>query len=516
MAHVAGAQPAVVELGLRLLALALLGTVVRRGHPRPAHLELADARAVGGQHRLVVGHDARRDAAEQPALGAPVAPLLLLRAAQRRQPQRGDRRGLGHPPRLAHHDAVALLQRLLQRDRDGGAPAQHEPQRVEPGAGVRVEVLKHVVPHRRHPAREGRAALGHEAHQRLGLQPAVGHAQRGAAHHRRVGQPPGVGVEHRHDRQHPVLEGEPAGVAAAHRHRVQVRRAVAVDDSLGVAGGAGGVAHGRGVALVDLGPVEGRLGGREQLLVEVHLLAARAQRVEVGRGGLGAGDHDVLDRGHLLQPGRQQPDERVVDDHHVVLGVVGDVDQLLGEEPDVEGVQHRAHRGHREVGLEVLDVVPLEGRHPLVAVDPQPAQRRGQPRGALAEIGVGAGAAAVGGRGHDLAVGVHRDDVAADGVDGQLVVLHGAAHGGPPRGLRVAIGVLYVTILPPVWLTPPVRPAPWRPAPPRCRALPRPRRSTRRRPRGRRGTSGRRPRRAAPGPRAPRARPPRWGTPARR
>ena len=411
---------------------------------------------------------------------------------------------------------MALLQGLLQRDRHGRAPAQHEPQRVEPGAGVGVEVLEHVVPHRRHPARQGRTALGHEAHQRLGLQPAVGHAQRRAAHHRRVGQPPRVGVEHRHDRQHPVLEGETAGVAAAHRHRVQVRRAVAVDDPLGVAGGARGVAHGCRVALVDLGPVEGRLGGREQLLVEVHLLAAGAQRVEVGARRVGPGDHDVLDRGHLPQLRRQQPAERVVDDHHVVLRVVGDVDQLLGEEPDVQGVQHRAHRGHRQVGLEVLDVVPLEGRHPLVAVDPQPAQCRGQPRGALAELGVGAGAAAVGGGGHDLAVGVHRDDVAADGVDGQLVVLHGAAHGGPPREVRVAGGVLCVTILPPACITPRVRSAPWRPAPRRCRAPRRPRRSTRRRPRGRRGTSAPRPRRAGLGPPAPTARPPRWGTPAPR
>ena len=84
-----------------------------------------------------------------------------------------------------------------------------------------------------------------------------------------------------------------------------------------------------------------------------------------GRPGcVRAGDEHVLHGLQLRQVRREQADQRVVDDDDLVLGVVGDVDELLGEQPDVQRVQHGAHRGDREVGLEVLGVVPLEGRRP--------------------------------------------------------------------------------------------------------------------------------------------------------
>ena len=76
-----------------------------------------------------------------------------------------------------------------------------------------------------------------------------------------------------------------------------------------------------------------------------------------------------------------------VDDDDPVLGVADDVDVLLGEQPDVEGVQHRTHRRHGEVRLEVLLVVEHEGRDALVAVDPEaragraPAGRPARPLG---------------------------------------------------------------------------------------------------------------------------------------
>ena len=104
-------------------------------------------------------------------------------------------------------DAVPLLQRLLQRDRHRRAAAQDQPDRVEPdvGGARRGSPGRRSTPWARRRTRSGCVSLD-EAHQRLGLQPPVGHAQRGAGHQRGVGQAPGVGVEHRHDRQHPVVE----------------------------------------------------------------------------------------------------------------------------------------------------------------------------------------------------------------------------------------------------------------------------------------------------------------------
>jgi PAS domain S-box-containing protein len=61
------------------------------------------------------------------------------------------------------------------------------------------------------------------------------------------------------------------------------------------------------------------------------------------------------------------------------LGVVRDVDDLLGEQPDVQGVQDCAHRRDGEVGLEVLLVVPHEGADACVALHPQRRQGVRQP-----------------------------------------------------------------------------------------------------------------------------------------
>ena len=82
-----------------------------------------------------------------------------------------------------------------------------------------------------------------------------------------------------------------------------------------------------------------------------------------------ADDHDVAQRRQVRQHAGEQRDQRRVDDDHPVLGVVDDVDQLLREQPQVERVQHRAHARHREVGHQVLGVVPHEGGDPLVAGD---------------------------------------------------------------------------------------------------------------------------------------------------
>ena len=73
----------------------------------------------------------------------------------------------------------------------------------------------------------------------------------------------------------------------------------------------------------------------------------------------------ALERYRRSSPGTdkrlpQELDERAVADDDPVLGVVGDVGDLLGEQADVERVQDGAHGRHREVGLEVLLVVPHE------------------------------------------------------------------------------------------------------------------------------------------------------------
>lgn len=200
---------------------------------------------------------------------------------------------------------------------------------------------------------------------------------------------------------------------------------MAVGNTFRITGGARRVTHCGGGTLVDLGPVEldGLLG--DQRFVRMHLHAVGS----VDAVGRVAGDDDVLDGGELRKLWVEQRQQRRVDDDDLVLGVVRHVDQLLGEESDVEGVQHRAHRRHGQVGLEVFGVVPHEGRHALVAVDAESAQCVCQLCATSSDIGVATTPRAVSGPGHDLGIAVDRAAVAQDLRDLQRCVLHCALHG---------------------------------------------------------------------------------------
>ena len=54
--------------------------------------------------------------------------------------------------------------------------------------------------------------------------------------------------------------------------------------------------------------------------------------------------------------------------------MIDDVDDLVGEEPDVEGVQDAARARHREPELEVALGVPREGANPPVGADAPPTE----------------------------------------------------------------------------------------------------------------------------------------------
>ena len=69
---------------------------------------------------------------------------------------------------------------------------------------------------------------------------------------------------------------------------------------------------------------------------------------------------------NVSSSGQSSPSQRPVDEDHLVLGVVDDVGELLGEQPDVERVQHPAAARRGEVELEVAGGVPAEGGDPAV------------------------------------------------------------------------------------------------------------------------------------------------------
>ncbi len=91
-----------------------------------------------------------------------------------------------------------------------------------------------------------------------------------------------------------------------------------------------------------------------------------------------------------LVPNRgQERGDRPVDQDHLVLGVIDHVGQLLGEEPDVQRVQDRAHARDGQIGGHVGVVVPHERAHPVAPFDTQPGQRRRQAVGVFSELAEG-------------------------------------------------------------------------------------------------------------------------------
>ena len=124
---------------------------------------------------------------------------------RRRLGQRGQGRGLRHPPALTDEHAVALLVLLHHPKRDGGTTAAQRSLSEEMSRlGIGVQILQYVVPDRGHRRGYGRPMPFDHVDQGFGLQEAVGQQKIGARHHRGVWLTPRVGVEHRHDRKHPV------------------------------------------------------------------------------------------------------------------------------------------------------------------------------------------------------------------------------------------------------------------------------------------------------------------------
>ena len=107
-----------------------------------------------------------------------------------------------------------------------------------------------------------------------------------------------------------------------------------------------------------------------------------------------------------------------------------DVLQLLGEEAHVQGVQHRSHARHGQVGFHVLLVIEAERRHPVPVADPEGCKSGGEALGVFGHLCEARPSVARALEGHDLAVAVHLFAVPQDLAHEERCVLHRAAHCG--------------------------------------------------------------------------------------
>ncbi len=253
-----------------------------------------------------------------------------------------------------------------------------------------------------------------------------------------VDQPPRVRVELGHDHQRAVAV---AGVQAAGRraHRVGPLGPVAVDDALGVARGARRVTHHGGGVLVQFGPVVpgGLLG--QQLVVAQHV-TVQCRRVTVT-------DHDdVLDLVEVVLDAGQQRDQRVIDDDRLVAAVLDHERQLLGEQADVQRVQHRTLAGHGEVRLDVFLVVPHERGDDVALADAQAVQGLGETFDAFVGVREGHAPGGLALPGHHLAFAVDLRPVPQQLRHGQRARHHRALDHGCSLTSSVGLRPLRVSL----------------------------------------------------------------------
>ena len=78
-----------------------------------------------------------------------------------------------------------------------------------------------------------------------------------------------------------------------------------------------------------------------------------------------------------------------VDQDHVIFGVIDGVENLLGGQADIDGMQHRTQHRHREKAFQIAVAVPIHHRDGIAGLDAQPSQPAGQPTHPLAQIAVG-------------------------------------------------------------------------------------------------------------------------------
>ena len=132
-----------------------------------------------------------------------------------------------------------------------------------------------------------------------------------------------------------------------------------IDNAFRVARGAARVAHRGGTVFVDLVPFS-RLSICQQVLV--------VQKFVTGEiiGNVACTVVHQHEVSHPFKRGQQrseQTEKGTIDEDHFVIGMVDDVGELFGKQPNVQGVQHPSRARRSEIQLKVPCRIPCKGRH---------------------------------------------------------------------------------------------------------------------------------------------------------
>ena len=188
-----------------------------------------------------------------------------------------------------------------------------------------------------------------------------------------------------------------------------------VHHPLGAAGGTRGVAGRGGRVLVDFDET-----GLGILDTGQYVLIGNVRRSDAIRAG---DDHPV--QLHAFTDLLEQRKQTLVHYHQRIARIVHCVRQLFGAQPRIQRVKDRADRRDREVGFEVLMIVPVERGDPIARLDSEFSQRGGQPTCAIEHLSVGVPMEpARTALADDIGVGPQRPCATDNGRNIELVIHH--------------------------------------------------------------------------------------------
>ncbi len=329
-------------------------------------------------------------------------------------------------------DAVLFLEAFDHRSGGCRAADDRGAQRTQI-VTLFIEQGEQAEPDRRDAGREGDFLGLDQFGQIARLQMRAGKDDLGADHGAGKRRAPGHDVEHRHHGQEHVAFAQAQRIGHRQAQAVQHDRSVRVDHAFGIARRARGVAHARRVVLVEMRPGIIGAGGAQQFFVSVDRF-----EFAIGRDFV-VHHHVVLDALQMRREFFHGGQQRRIDEHHLIVGVIDDVGELIAGQAQVQRMQHRAHARHGEVQLQVARIVPRKRRHAIAAPHAEFFQRIGQPRHALGHLGVGVTRERRPGFGDDLFFAVQLACSIEDVRQRQRIIHHLSAHGRTPWQLGMPL-----------------------------------------------------------------------------
>ena len=188
-----------------------------------------------------------------------------------------------------------------------------------------------------------------------------------------IGRAPSVDMKHGNNRQHGITRPKPHAIRLISPQGVQHAGTMGVFHALGVARRTGGITETGRRVFIQLRPVKAPIFGGDQLIIEQDAL-------NLFCNGLVTGAHhdNMADTRNMSAKLGHRRNKGGVDEKHLILGMIDDVDQLLGFQARINRVADIPGTRDGKIDFKVPPVVPGNGSTACALFQTETPQRSRQ------------------------------------------------------------------------------------------------------------------------------------------